>query len=237
MSIIITITIVLNICQGHFRPMAAGWWSALFSVPRDTPVISCAAMRDWSLCIRCLRLCVRVCLSECVCVFVWGRWMSEVSQDCSSTVAFCWFVLRGGSAPRGRRFRCCRRFPWPSSAVLRRHVSPPSAASWLPAAACPRPSPRSCPSLPTVWASTASLAQMMEAACCRPAEMRPKRTENKMRLAVAPAGDGASRCDEFLNLTHLWHIKHLIVEVQAPTALDQEQVNIVHRLSFWFLSI
>lgn len=86
----------------------------------------------------------------------------------------CWSVLRVGSAPRGRRFRCCRRFLWPSSVALTPLASLPSIFSWLPAAACPRPSPRSCPSPSKAWALTTSLARMMEAACCRPEDKTKK---------------------------------------------------------------
>lgn len=80
------ITIVLNICQGYFCPMAAGWWSALFwivSVPCDPPrFISCAATRDRTLCIRCTSVCSSL---FCLCVFL-CQWMFEVSQGFSSMI-------------------------------------------------------------------------------------------------------------------------------------------------------
>lgn len=63
----------------------------------------------------------------------------------------CWFTLRDGFGPRGRRFQCCQRFPWRSSVVLTLRALLPSNVSWLLAAVCPRPSPRSCPSPLTAW--------------------------------------------------------------------------------------
>lgn len=71
------ITIVLNICQGYFCPMAAGRKSALFwiiSMPGESliySVFSCAAMRDQPLCIHCTSMCSSqmcpcVCVSECL---------------------------------------------------------------------------------------------------------------------------------------------------------------------------
>lgn len=79
-----------------------------------------------------------------------------------------WSDLRVGSGPRGRRFRCCRRFLWRSSVVLTLLASLPSIFSWPLAAACPQPSLRSCPSPSTAWALMASLAQTTEAACFHP---------------------------------------------------------------------
>lgn len=157
-------TIVLNICEGFSVPRqpdhdleyySALWSSRLLSISR-------AAKADRPLCIRHTRVCV--CSSHnCVSVStsIWKlvrilfhhRW---------------WLVLRGGSGLRGRRFRCCQHFPWRSSVVLTPPFSLPSNAFWLPAAACPQQSPRSCPSLLTAAAWTASLAQMMEAACFHP---------------------------------------------------------------------
>lgn len=150
MSIITIITIVLNICQCHFCPMAAGWWSALFwivAVPCDphiSPVIGCAAMRDRPLCIRCRSVCFsQSCL--CVCVNECLKWVRIILDD------RCWFNFRGGFVPRGRRFQCCQRFLWRSSVVLMPRALLPSAVFWLLAAACPQPSPHSCLSLLTVW--------------------------------------------------------------------------------------
>lgn len=51
------------------------------------------------------------------------------------------------------------------------HALLPSTFFWLLAAACLQQSPRSCPSLLTAAAYSASLAQMMEAACFHPEEI------------------------------------------------------------------
>lgn len=89
----------------------------------------------------------------------------------------CWLSLRGGSGPRGHRFRYCQHFPWQSSVVLMLPSLPPSTFSWLLAAACPRQSPRSCPSLLTAGALTVSLAPMMEAVCFHPEEIMSRGQE------------------------------------------------------------
>lgn len=64
--------------------------------------------------------------------------------------------LRGGSGPRGRRSRCCRRSRWPSFAARTPRASPPSAASAPPAAACP--SRGLSPGSAATWTWPASLA-------------------------------------------------------------------------------
>lgn len=84
MSIIIT-TIVLNICQDYFSPMAEEWWSALLwvvSVPRS-PRFSCHHLccYEGSASVHPLNMVFVSNLSVCLC-----QWMSEVSQDCSSLI-------------------------------------------------------------------------------------------------------------------------------------------------------
>lgn len=63
---IITITIVLNICQDYFSPMAAGWRSALFWVVFLCLVIP-SHHQGSGLCASVVQLCVRL---RFVCVFV-----------------------------------------------------------------------------------------------------------------------------------------------------------------------
>lgn len=160
-------TIVLNICEGFSVPRWPDHDLEYYSALRSSSLLSIsrAAKADRRLCIR------HTSVYVCVCVFISQlclcQWVSE------SESGFCFIIikfkfLRGGSGPRGRRFRCCQHFPWRSSVVLTLPFSLPSNASWLPAAACPQQSPRSCPSLLTAAAWTASLAQMMEAACFHP---------------------------------------------------------------------
>lgn len=109
-------------------------------------VLSCAAMRE-SVSASLVLLCVRLnSVFVSVSVSVW----SESGYSFMGNRR--WFSLRGGSGPQGRRSRCCRRFPWQSSVVPMLHASLPSTVSWLLAAACPQPSPRSGPSPPTAWA-------------------------------------------------------------------------------------
>ena len=76
---IITITIVLNILSRFFQSHGSRVMIGIVSVPCDphvSPVISCAAMRDRPLCIRCTSVC-----SCQICLCVLCQWMSKVSQD------------------------------------------------------------------------------------------------------------------------------------------------------------
>lgn len=145
------ITIILNICQGYFCPMSEGWRSALLLIvllPCDphVSVLSWAVLL-WGigLCASVVRLCVRL---RSVCVFV----SMKVWSDWGFLDDLCWFALRGGFGPRGRRFQCCLHFLWRSSVVLMLRALLPSNVSWLLAVVCPQLSPHSCPSLLTVWA-------------------------------------------------------------------------------------
>lgn len=116
----------------------------------DCPVIPTflrsSAVLQWgigigaSVVLLCVRLRSVFCVNECL------KWV-RIFLDHR-----CWFTLRGGSGPRGRRFRCCQRFPWRSSVALMPRALLPSTAFWLLAAACPQLSPRSCPSPLTAWA-------------------------------------------------------------------------------------
>ena len=158
--------------------MAAGSRSVIFWI---VSVWSQSSFRHQLLCYEgsplCIR-CVSACLSQiclCVCVNECLKWV-RIFLDHR-----CWFTLRGGFGPRGRRFRCCQRFLWRSSVVRTPHALLPSAVSWLPVAACPRPSPRSCPCPPTAWALTASLAQTLEAACFHPEEIKSEKRRDKVR--------------------------------------------------------
>lgn len=164
------IGIALNICQDDLIPWQASEDLCVLPCDLHASVISCAGMRGRPLCIRC---------SLCSDQFVMGlmrvwRGLELFLDD------WCWSVLRVGSGPRGRRFRCCQRFLWRSSVVLTPLALLPSIFSWPPAAACPQPSPRSCPSLSKAWALTTSLAWMMEAACFRP--------EDKTKNGKTPCG-------------------------------------------------
>lgn len=161
-------------------PWQQGEGSALLwvvSVPRDpyTLLLSSAVLlvRDRLLCIRCTwRVCVKS-VFVFVSMNVWSESGLFVGDE-------RWLSLRGGSGPRGRRFQCCQRSPWRSSVVLTLRASLPSAVFGLLAAACLPPSPRSCPSLLTAWASTASLALMMEAACSHSEGVIPGRKTDEV---------------------------------------------------------
>lgn len=149
------ITIVSYISQDDWIPWQAAEDLCVLPCDLHASVISCAAMRARPLCI-----CCTLFRSVCVCV-------DEILKG-SGAVPQWWSDLRVGSGPRGRRFRCCRRFLWRSSVVLTLLALLPSIFSWPLAAACPQPSLRSCPSPSTAWALMASLARTTEAACFHP---------------------------------------------------------------------
>lgn len=144
------------------------FWSSRYSCRQLCCYEGSASTHPLYFCVFVSDLSCVFCVNECL------NWVRIFLDD------QCWSTLRGGSGPRGRRFRCCLRFPWQSSVVLMPRALLPSTAFWLLAAACPQLSPRSCPSLQTAWAWIASLAQMMEAACFHPEEIMSRGKRSKV---------------------------------------------------------